>query len=72
MDLAFFTVSACIGVGIGLTMKKNGIYIIPQTVDVGLSNKQYFQELEEEMKQHEFDTYFVQKNSTRNLNSRRR
>ena len=39
MDLALFSVSACAGLFIGLTMKKNGIYIIPQTVKVGQSNR---------------------------------
>ena len=34
-DIGFFTLGLVIGMGVGMTCKKNGIVFIPQRIDMG-------------------------------------
>lgn len=51
MDLVLFTSTFCIGTFIGLTLKKNGVFVMP-ALKVGIANRQYFENLEKEMSKH--------------------
>ena len=71
MDLAIFT--GCLGVGlfVGLTMKKHGVFLIPQSLDIMQTNNQYYKRQEADMEKLEVENYFTFKNTTRHLGSNR-
>ena len=56
------------GTVVGLTMKKNQVYIIPQALHLTQTKREYQLQIEREMEQHELDNYVEGgKRSTRRL-----
>ena len=71
MDLMLFCGCLCVGTAVGLTLKKNQVYLMPQSLDIFMSNREYFDQVQKEQEKHDRDIYFSFKNSTRHLNSPR-
>jgi hypothetical protein len=67
MDIAIFSGSFCLATFVGLTMKKHGVFIIPQSFDIFGTNRQYFDKIEQEMGQAEVEHYFTLPNTTRHM-----
>lgn len=42
MDIAIFSGTFCLAALVGLTMKKHGVYIVPQSFDIMQTNREYF------------------------------
>jgi hypothetical protein len=72
MDLLFFTGSLCVGTLVGLTLKKHGVYLVPQTLGVTMSNREYFDKEQRDMQLKELEHNYAMKNSTRHLGSDKR
>jgi hypothetical protein len=50
-------------------MKKHGVFLVPQSLDLMTSNRQYFDQQEKDMQQHEVENYFSLHNTTRHLDT---
>ena len=51
MDVAIFSGCLVVGTLIGLTMKKNKVYIVPQALHLTQSKRDYQLQIEKEMEQ---------------------
>jgi hypothetical protein len=69
MDIAIFSGSLCVAVAVGLTMKKHGVFVVPQSLGLLTTNREYFDSMEKEMQQAEVESYFTLHNTTRHLGS---
>jgi hypothetical protein len=46
MDLILFGGSACLGLFVGLTLKKHQIYLMPQSFGIMMTNREYFDNMQ--------------------------
>lgn len=68
MDLLLFGGSLSLGLFVGLTLKKHNVYLIPQSLGIAKTNREYFDEQQKEMEDQDFTNYYATKNTTRHLN----
>lgn len=68
MDLFLFGSSLSLGLLIGLTLKKHNVYLIPQSLGLAKTNREYFDAVEKEMEDLDFANYYATKDTTRHLN----
>lgn len=69
MDITIFSGSFCVAVFVGLTMKKHGVFIVPQSLNILSTNREYYDKMDQEMQQAEVENYFTLRNTTRHLGS---
>lgn len=69
MDIAIFSGTFCLAAFVGLTMKKHGVFIVPQSLNILATNREYYDKMEQEMQQAEVENYFTLHNTTRHLGS---
>lgn len=72
MDVAIFSGTFCVGLLVGLTMKKHGVFVVPQSLGVLATNREYYDQMEAEMEKQEVENYFTLRNTTRHLRSNER
>ena len=48
MDIALFGTTFCLGTFIGLTMKKHGVFVLPQSFGIFMNNREYFDQVQKE------------------------
>lgn len=72
MDVAIFSGTFCVGLFVGLTMKKHGVFVVPQSLGVLSTNREYYDQMEAEMEKQEVENYFTLRNTTRHLRSNER
>lgn len=69
MDIAIFSGSLCLAMLVGLTMKKHGVFVVPQSLGLLTTNKEYYDSMAKEMQQAELESYYTINNTTRHLGS---
>lgn len=72
MDLLLFGGSLCGGLFLGLTLKKHGVFLIPQSLDIMMTNREYFDGVQKDMESLDQENYYAGKNSTRHLHAPRK
>jgi len=68
MDVILFGSSLSLGLLVGLTLKKHQVYLIPQSLGIAKTNREYFDDMQREQEEQDFNNYYATKNSTRHLN----
>jgi hypothetical protein len=46
MDLVLFGGSLAVGLAVGLTLKKHNVYLIPQSLGIAKTNREYFDNMQ--------------------------
>jgi len=72
MDLLLFGGSLSLGLFVGLTLKKHKVFLIPQSLGIMMTNREFFDNVQKEQEQQDRDNYFAGINSTRHLNAPRK
>ena len=68
MDMILFGSSLSLGLLVGLTLKKHQVYLIPQSLGIAKTNREYFDDMQREQEEQDFNNYYATKNTTRHLN----
>jgi hypothetical protein len=72
MDIAIFSGTFCLSLFVGLTLKKHGVFAVPQSFNLMTTNREYYDKMEKEMQQAEVENYYTLENTTRHLGSNKK
>ena len=68
MDMILLGSSLALGLLVGMNLKKHQFYLIPQSLSIAKTSREYFDDMQKEMEDQDINNYFATKNSLRHLN----
>jgi hypothetical protein len=54
MDILLFGGTLCAGLFAGLTLKKHGVHVIPQSMSILQTNREYYEQMQKDMEKSDY------------------